>query len=150
MHTKKPLIISIGIAVVLALGLIALLSNQEQTFPNYEYDQYGSKTPEEANRVVSETDGVLATSSALEPSISLPVFSSAEIAMHATESDCWTSIEGQVYNLTSFISEHPGGKRAILELCGRDGSVDFRDAHGKGGRGQVAVFTKYKIGILQE
>ena len=33
-----------------------------------------------------------------------------QIAKHNTKSDCWVSIDDKVYDLTEFISLHPGGK----------------------------------------
>ena len=48
-----------------------------------------------------------------------------EVAMHAVESDCWTIIEGDVYDITAYIPRHPGGGN-ILDACGTDGSALFR------------------------
>lgn len=160
MQTKKPLIISIIIALIITVGVVLLLSSREQDAANYEYDQYGSKTPEEAARML-ETEGIANTNTATtttttattittnQATSTIKVFSMADIAIHSSEVDCWTIIDGNVYDLTQFINEHSGGRRAILGLCGKDGSADFHDAHGKGGRAQTAVFTKYKIGIAQ-
>lgn len=48
----------------------------------------------------------------------------ADIAKHSTKTDCWMAIEGKVYNVTSFIPNHPGGK-AILNGCGKDATTLF-------------------------
>jgi len=42
-----------------------------------------------------------------------------ELAKHSTRDDCWLLIHGKVYDVTSFVSNHPGGE-AILEGCGKD------------------------------
>lgn len=47
-----------------------------------------------------------------------------DVQAHSEEGDCWLVIEGKVYDVTSFISSHPGG-RAILEGCGIDASELF-------------------------
>jgi cytochrome b involved in lipid metabolism len=48
----------------------------------------------------------------------------SEVAQHDSASDCWTIIDGSVYDLTSYIPRHPGGDD-ILEACGTDGSSLF-------------------------
>ena len=48
----------------------------------------------------------------------------AEIAKHNSEMDCWTVVEGKVYNVTNFIKLHPGGKK-ILRAAGIDGTDIF-------------------------
>lgn len=53
-----------------------------------------------------------------------------EVALHKDATSCWTAIEGKVYNLTSWIHEHPGGAKAILSICGKDGTASFNDQHG--------------------
>ena len=57
------------------------------------------------------------------------VLNKIEVAIHNNASDCWSIIDGNVYNLTSWISQHPGGQAAIKSLCGIDGSIDFHAQH---------------------
>jgi len=47
------------------------------------------------------------------------------VAQHATRTDCWVVLEEKVYDVTSFIQEHPGGER-ILEGCGKDATSLFQ------------------------
>lgn len=53
----------------------------------------------------------------------------ATVSEHATADDCWTIIDGDVYDLTPFISSHPGGAAAVTALCGRDGTTEFLGKH---------------------
>ncbi len=48
-----------------------------------------------------------------------------EIAKHNSENDCWIIVEGKVYDVTSYINYHPGGKDAILPYCGKDATAAF-------------------------
>eukprot|EP01119_Soliformovum_irregulare_P006754 TRINITY_DN19183_c0_g1_i1.p1 TRINITY_DN19183_c0_g1~~TRINITY_DN19183_c0_g1_i1.p1 ORF type:complete len:453 (-),score=91.41 TRINITY_DN19183_c0_g1_i1:48-1406(-) len=42
-----------------------------------------------------------------------------EIGKHKSANDCWVVVKGKVYDVTGFVSEHPGG-RLILNGAGRD------------------------------
>ena len=54
----------------------------------------------------------------------------AAVKEHATASSCWSVIDGNVYDLTAWITRHPGGQSVIKGLCGTDGSADFTGQHG--------------------
>lgn len=58
-------------------------------------------------------------------------YTSAEVAAHNTSSSCWTIINGNVYDLTAWIFQHPGGEGAILSICGVDGTQAFEGQHGR-------------------
>lgn len=53
----------------------------------------------------------------------------AEVAKHDSANDCWSIVKGKVYDLTSFVSRHPGGQSEIKAICGRDGSSSFLSQH---------------------
>lgn len=71
----------------------------------------------------------------------------AELQSHNTKEDCWTNIEGKVYDLTRFVSQHPGGEDAIAKICGKDGTEIFNAQH-EGGKMQQDVLTQLYIGDL--
>ncbi|HEY4525797.1 MAG TPA: cytochrome b5-like heme/steroid binding domain-containing protein [Candidatus Paceibacterota bacterium] len=71
----------------------------------------------------------------------------AEVATHATKSDCYTAVRGSVYDLTSWIGQHPGGAKAIEGLCGKDGTDAFVKKHG-GQDKQEQTLVTFKIGEL--
>ena len=54
----------------------------------------------------------------------------ADVQKHNNQSSCWTVVNNGVYDLTSFVSAHPGGSQAILNLCGIDGTSAFINQHG--------------------
>lgn len=56
-----------------------------------------------------------------------------EVSKHNNPNDCWTVINNEVYNLTSYLKSHPGGEPNILRLCGIDGSSLFASQHGNEG-----------------
>lgn len=53
-----------------------------------------------------------------------------ELKSHNNKSDCWIAIEGNAYDVTSYISSHPGGL-IIANYCGKDATEAFND-RGKG------------------
>merc|ERR1712118_304808 len=53
----------------------------------------------------------------------------AEVAKHTTKSDCWVVVDNQVLNVTSFLSQHPGGELAILTFAGKDATEEFNMIH---------------------
>ena len=49
----------------------------------------------------------------------LPVYSKAEVAKHRTaESGIWVVFGGDVYDITSFVQNHPGGMEKIMTAAG--------------------------------
>lgn len=75
-------------------------------------------------------------------------FTLEEIAKHNTENDCWVIIDGSVYDLTSFLPDHPGGKKAVMTFAGRDATEEFDMLHDR------KVITKYvpkaKVGVVKK
>jgi hypothetical protein len=41
-----------------------------------------------------------------------------ECSKHATEKDCWLIIHGNVYDVTNFLDEHPGGYDIVVSNSG--------------------------------
>lgn len=73
-----------------------------------------------------------------------------EVRRHATPEDCWTVVDGTVYDVTTFIDRHPAGGADIVEhLCGKDGTADFRGEHGGQGEPEKWLAT-LEIGSLAD
>ena len=71
----------------------------------------------------------------------------AQVQTHNTSTDCWTIINNKVYNLTSYISSHPGGSSAIISLCGTNGTSAFTAQH-SGNTNANNTVASYYIGDL--
>ncbi len=56
-------------------------------------------------------------------------FSPEEVARHNTAEDCWIIVNGQVFDVTRFLAEHPGGKKVLLKVAGQDASAQFAQFH---------------------
>jgi cytochrome b involved in lipid metabolism len=59
-------------------------------------------------------------------------FTKTVVAKHNSKTDCWTIIDGQVYDITEYISAHPGGSE-ILRACGKDSTELFNTRRDEGG-----------------
>ncbi len=73
----------------------------------------------------------------------------SEVAAHKSASDCWTVVDGSVYNVTDFVSNHPGGA-AILKACGKDGTsmITGEREHKENMANVEAALMSMKIGTL--
>lgn len=73
-------------------------------------------------------------------------FTVEEVAKHNTKADLWIIVNKQVYNVTKFMNDHPGGGSVFLDVAGRDASSDFADV----GHSSDAIkqMQKYLIGTL--
>jgi len=69
------------------------------------------------------------------------------VAEHNISANCWSSINGKVYNLTNWISSHPGGPNKIIMICGKDGSQLF-DAQHSGQTKPENILSGFYIGNL--
>ena len=56
---------------------------------------------------------------------SLPTIKMEEVPKHKSREDCWTVVDGLVYDVTHYIPYHPGGKKIMLG-AGREASETFR------------------------
>lgn len=55
--------------------------------------------------------------------------SSEELKAHRSEASCWVLLNGDVWDLTPFLMDHPGGPGVILEYAGRDATAFWESLH---------------------
>ena len=100
----------------------------------------------DTNTPINVTDESTSTTTSTN-STGAKSYTMTEVASHNGSSSCWTIIDGGVYDLTSWISQHPGGPGAILSLCGKNGSAAFHGQHDDSPR-QLNILATFKIGSL--
>lgn len=64
------------------------------------------------------------------PTATQALYTMDRVRSNNSNSSCWTVIDGFVYDLTRWISAHPGGPGVIRSLCGVDGTISFKSQHG--------------------
>lgn len=47
------------------------------------------------------------------------MLTATDVAKHNNRDSCWIIVEGQVYDVTDFLEEHPGGANIILRYAGK-------------------------------
>ncbi|KAH1031453.1 hypothetical protein J1N35_043627 [Gossypium stocksii] len=69
------------------------------------------------------------------------LYTMQDASQHNTKDDCWIVIDGKVYDVTSYLDEHPGGDDVVLESTGKDATDDFEDAgHSKSAKELLQSF----------
>lgn len=89
------------------------------------------------------------TSGAGSTTPSSQIYTLAQVATHKDATSCWSIVNGNVYDLTSWITKHPGGRGSILGICGKDGASAFQGQHGSNMNAKQTLET-FKIGTLKK
>ncbi|GAA5958088.1 hypothetical protein JCM21900_003582 [Sporobolomyces salmonicolor] len=65
---------------------------------------------------------------------------SAELMAHNKEEEPWFVVNGEVYDGTGFLKDHPGGSESITLVAGEDASEDFMAIHSLAAKLRLAEF----------
>lgn len=92
------------------------------------------------------------TSNQSPPDEDVPKYTLQDLEDARLRGECWTAINGNVYNITEFVDQHPGGN-IINDDCGIDATVLFETRpvgsgtpHSTNAR---TILEKYYIGKLK-
>ncbi|PTB61897.1 cytochrome b5, partial [Trichoderma citrinoviride] len=66
------------------------------------------------------------------------IFTAGDVASHNKPDSLYITIDGDVYDLTKFQDDHPGGKKILQRVAGKDASKQFWKYHNEG------ILKKYK------
>lgn len=96
-----------------------------------ENDDEDDKTDDNTTvkEVVSPSKTATTSSTTITTTTTSTSYTLAQVAAHASETDCWTVINGNVYDITSYVPKHPGGVQQIMRVCGTDGTQAFVRKH---------------------
>ncbi|KAF9877260.1 hypothetical protein CkaCkLH20_05526 [Colletotrichum karsti] len=77
------------------------------------------------------------------------IISPSTLAAHNSIDSCWTAIGGTVYDMTPFLSTHPGGPKTLLESAGTVADERFAETHGGPHAQEIRGYLEnYAIGRL--
>ncbi|KAI9831137.1 MAG: hypothetical protein M1819_005225 [Sarea resinae] len=65
-------------------------------------------------------------------------FSKSDVASHNKPDSLWITVDDDVYDLSKFQDEHPGGKKILQRVAGKDASKQFWKYHNE------SILKKYK------
>ena len=107
-------------------------------------------TPTESWNVVIESTWEVAT--VQEPvqtwATTISWYTLGDVALHSTQKDCRTAVDGKVYDITKAFGKHKGWDEALLPLCGTNWSASFGKQHGENEKAKWFLTTLY-IGDLR-
>ncbi|KAI4380717.1 hypothetical protein MLD38_006878 [Melastoma candidum] len=75
------------------------------------------------------------------------MYTKAEVALHNKRSDCWLILKDKIFDVTSYVEEHPGGD-SILNNAGDDSTEGFYGPQHPGGVFQLV--EDFYIGDLKK
>ncbi|KAK4683721.1 4-hydroxysphinganine ceramide fatty acyl 2-hydroxylase, partial [Tremellales sp. Uapishka_1] len=77
------------------------------------------------------------------------IFALADISKHSTRASTWITYNGIVYDITSFLADHPGGDDVLMDYAGKDiGKVMSDEEVHVHSRSAYEMLDEYQIGEL--
>ena len=129
----KPLVtISLFIFVAVITGLLAVYVMGGWNTKGTESIREGTKEPQTSVQSTTTSTGTVG-------------ITRADLATHNQGNDCWLLIKGEVYDVSSFINQHSGGKGSIINNCGQEVTGIFASIHTNRAWN---LLTQYKVGSL--
>ncbi len=149
----------VGIIAVLVIVVAAILiyasmrpsANNEASMTNESnevFDETANDENEAMNVEVETNEGSVNVTNTNTPVETKKAgFTAADVSSHNSVSSCYVIVGEGVYDLTDWISKHPGGADNIIKLCGTDGTELFTKQHGSFQKAKDTL-ASYMIGDL--
>lgn len=118
MNKTVTALVVVGLAVLSIVGWFVFVNNDESDTQTTTSEQLPINDQTNANTTPTQPPAVE------EPESEVNQISLAEVAVHNTKEDCWTAINGNVYDLTEYIPRHKG-RDNIVSACGVDATSYF-------------------------
>lgn len=134
----KKILISFAVLIVIATASFTFLHK-----PSTSADTATTTSPNASQATL----GTQSSGTPASTTNSGTIYNLATVAKHASKSDCWTIVNGSVYNITSYVPVHPGGVAEIVRACGVD-STDLFNSIMQHGRRADSELASLKIGVL--
>jgi cytochrome b involved in lipid metabolism len=117
--------ILIGIAILfLGFGVFVFTNMPKDIGPSSYQQTTVSPTETPTISITSPTTKTAATNTPTPTTSANKGITTSDLAKHTNENSCWMAINGNVYDVTKYISSHPGGNLILLG-CGKDATDLF-------------------------
>lgn len=110
MQKTYAAIILVVVLTIIGVGAFLLTGSDDATETNFQNPAGATPT----------------APSATNDSQELASYTLEEVAQRNGTEECWTIVNGQVYDITSYLPRHPGGDEILL-ACGVDGTSLFTE-----------------------
>ena len=133
-------------AVTVAVITTGLISNNNTT------SGANSDTAATGTSPVSNHKIITPITPTKPPTTATLALTAIELAKHNSSQSCWLLISGKIYDVTSFLRQHPGGIRTILPTCGTDATIAYATRGGTGSHSSSAdaMLAAYYLGNLNQ
>lgn len=144
---SNKLVVILIVLILLAGSYLAYsLYSTNQTDETNTVDLANPMSKESEASQVEESDEV--TSPIDENTNSGQSYTLAQVAEKNNKDSCWTIIDGNVYDITSYVPNHPGGEAEILKICGQDGTSLFNKPSEHVSGGARNILDSFQIGTI--
>ena len=146
---KNSVLVGVCVAILVGAGIWFVVAQDD----DQDNNQTATSTTSGASETANGSNETSSPAPAQEGESGLELFAS-EVAERNTPDNCWTIIDGVVYDLTDYIQsgEHPGGDR-VVAACGIDGTDLFTGEDPSGRRHSPlasSVLEDFELGPLQD
>ncbi|KAJ6784985.1 hypothetical protein PWT90_08131 [Aphanocladium album] len=104
---------------------------------------WGEKTANEEVQTASEPEKEICM---VNPKVNR-IITMEELKAHEGETEPWFVINGQVYDGTPYLNDHPGGATSIINAAAQDATEEFITIHSENAK---AMMPQYHIGTLDD
>jgi cytochrome b involved in lipid metabolism len=125
---KKYSFVAIAALVAIAGAVFVLMGNKKET---------------------TSSESAQTASSGSQTNAEVKSYTASDVAAHSTQSDCWTIVNNNVYDITAYVPQHPGGVAEITKICGKDGTSLF-EGNREHDATADAQLARLKIGTLAQ